>query len=68
MASVTGQLVRIQFRVEESAGAAVSAAAAPTRAISQHQLMMEIAKHPMVQQAAELFGATPAKVESPNVE
>jgi DNA polymerase-3 subunit gamma/tau len=68
MASITGQLVRIQFRVEESAGSAVSAAATPTRAVSQHQLMMEIAKHPMVQQAAELFGATPVKVESSNAE
>jgi hypothetical protein len=27
---------------------------------------MEIAKHPMVQQAAELFGATPVKVEPPS--
>ncbi|MCC6124372.1 MAG: DNA polymerase III subunit gamma/tau [Pirellulales bacterium] len=67
LAEVTGQPIRLQFIVEESGGPS-GAAPAPVRAVSQHQLVMEIAKHPMVQQAAELFGATPVKVDPPNRE
>jgi DNA polymerase III subunit gamma/tau len=66
MAEVTGQPIRLQFIVEESGGS--SGATPPVRAVSQHQLVMEIAKHPLVQQAAELFGATPVKVDPPNRE
>jgi DNA polymerase-3 subunit gamma/tau len=66
MAEVTGQRIRLQFTLEQDGGTTGAVAAQPVRAVSQHQLVMEIAKHPMVQQAAELFGATPVKVEPPS--
>jgi DNA polymerase III subunit gamma/tau len=68
LSEVTGQPIRLQFILEESGGPSESSATQPVRPVSQHQLVMEIAKHPMVQQAAELFGATPVKVEPPSRE
>ncbi len=68
LAEVTGQTVRLQFIVEESGGSAGASSSPPVRAVSQHQLVMQVAKHPMVRQAAELFGATPVKVEPPSRE
>jgi hypothetical protein len=68
MAEVTGQRIRLQFVLEESASPQGAPSAQPNRPIPQHQLMMEVARQPMVQRAAELFGATPMKVEPPNRE
>jgi DNA polymerase-3 subunit gamma/tau len=68
MGEVTGQRIRLQFVLEQSSGPVGTPVAQPVRPVSQHQVLMEIAKHPMVQQAAELFGATPVKVESPSRE
>jgi DNA polymerase III subunit gamma/tau len=66
LAEVTGQRIRLQFILEQDGGAAGATSSHSVRSVSQHQLVMEIAKHPMVQQAAELFGATPVKVEPPS--
>jgi DNA polymerase-3 subunit gamma/tau len=60
---VTGQRIRLQFIVEESGSSTEVSTAMPVRAMSQHQMIMEVAKHPLVQRAAELFGAMPTKVE-----
>jgi hypothetical protein len=68
LAEVTGQRIRLDFQVEESGGPAVVTSNQPARPVSQHQLMMEVVKQPMVQRAAELFGATPMKVEPPSRE
>jgi hypothetical protein len=68
LAEVTGQRIQLQFILEESGGPREPSSAPPVRAVSQHQLMMESAKQPFVQRAAELFGATPMKVEPPSRE
>ncbi len=60
--AVTGQSIRIDFKLMEAASQPVDAA--PQRpAVSAHQRLMEAAKHPLVQRAGELFGAEPASVE-----
>ncbi len=65
LAEATGGRIRVDFTIDadQSGG---REAAMPAKTVSQHQLMQEIAKHPMVQRAAELFGATPTHVEPPN--
>jgi hypothetical protein len=63
LAESTGRQIRVEFKIDSDES---GAAAAPVKAVSQHQMMLEISKHPMVQRAAELFGATPTHVEPPN--
>jgi len=64
LAETTGRQIRIEFVIDTDASG-TDATAAPVKTVSQHQLMLEISKHPMVQRAAELFGATPTHVEPP---
>ncbi|HEY4761649.1 MAG TPA: DNA polymerase III subunit gamma/tau [Thermoguttaceae bacterium] len=63
----TGRRIHVEFVVEEDKMGG-DGIAKPIKTASQHQLMLEIARHPMVQRAAELFGATPTHVEPPNRE
>jgi DNA polymerase III subunit gamma/tau len=63
LAQVTGREIQIEFTIDETASSA--AAATPPKAVTQHQLIVEISKNPMIQRAAELFGATPTQVEPP---
>jgi DNA polymerase-3 subunit gamma/tau len=65
LAEATGRRIRVEFIIDaEQSGA--GAAAMPAKPVSQHQMMLDISKHPMIQRAAELFGATPTRVEPPN--
>jgi ferritin-like metal-binding protein YciE len=65
LSETTGQIIRVEFVIDEdTSGATVTAT--PSKAVSQHQMMLEIAKHPLVQRAGELFGAAPTHVEPPN--
>jgi DNA polymerase III subunit gamma/tau len=64
LAEVTGQPVRLEFRLHEAEPAA-DMPAAPARAVSPHQRMLEVAKHPLVLRASELFGAQPLRVDEP---
>ena len=64
LAAITGQNVRVEFSLaepdlphEESNHAA--------KFVSQHQRIMEVSKHPMIQRAGELFGATPTGADPP---
>jgi DNA polymerase-3 subunit gamma/tau len=59
--SVTGQTIRIDFKLQE--GAAASAPTATKPVVSPHQRLMEAAGHPLVKRAGELFGAQPTAVE-----
>jgi DNA polymerase III subunit gamma/tau len=64
LAEATGRRIRVEFIIDaELSGAG---AATPAKPVSQHQMMMEISKRPMIQRAAELFGASPTRVEPPN--
>ncbi len=65
LAEATGRQIRVEFIIDaEQSG--TGAAAKPVKPVSQHQMMLEISKHPMIQRAAELFGASPTRVEPPN--
>ena len=66
LAETTGRQIRVEFIIDADETGA-DTAAEPVKAVSQHQLMLEISKHPMMQRAAELFGATPTHVEPPNL-
>jgi DNA polymerase-3 subunit gamma/tau len=61
----SGRRIRVEFIIDAEQTAA-GTAAAPAKSVSQRQQMMEISKHPMIRQAAELFGAIPVRVEPPN--
>ena len=65
LAETTGRRIRVEFIIdaEESSAGTV---ATPAKSVSQHQLMLEVSKHPMIQRAAELFGATPSHVDPPS--
>jgi DNA polymerase-3 subunit gamma/tau len=58
---VTGQPIRLEFKVLEADPQAVAEAARPT--INPHQRLLEAAGHPLVRRASELFGAEPTAVE-----
>jgi DNA polymerase-3 subunit gamma/tau len=64
LSEVAGRRIRIDFALD-AADAGGTDATPPPRTVSQHQLTMEIAKHPLIQRAAELFGAVPTRVEPP---
>ena len=62
LANLTGEQVRLEFKLveEESTGGGQ-----PARAVSPHQRLMQLAEHPMVRRAEELFGAEPTRVDRP---
>jgi len=64
LAAVTGQHVRIEFREREASPDGAEAAPA-NNALSEYQRRMQLARHPMVRLASELFGAHPVRVEEP---
>ncbi len=60
---VTGQTIRVEFKLLEAAQDA--SAETPARpVVSPHQRLMEAASHPLVRRANELFGAYPTTIES----
>ena len=64
LAAITGQKVRVEFSLAEPDLPHEE----PNRAakfVSQHQRIMEVSKHPMIQRAGELFGATPTGADPP---
>jgi hypothetical protein len=63
LAAVVGRPVRISFRVESSADEDARPKTESSRPVSQHQRLLEVVKHPMVQRAGELFGAQPTRVD-----
>ncbi len=64
LARLVGQRVRVSFDVED--GPAVPREKKPAaQVVSPHQRLMEIAKHPVIRRAGELFGATPTEVIDP---
>jgi DNA polymerase III subunit gamma/tau len=64
LAAITGQKVRVEFSLAEQDLPHEE----PNRAakfVSQHQRIMEVSKHPMIQRAGELFGASPTGADPP---
>ncbi len=68
LAEVTGQTVHVEFKVHEDTSGESEPARRAVRAPSPHQRIMEVAKHPMVRRASELFGAEPIRVDDPTNE
>ena len=58
LAETFGRHIRVEFTLDADQPG-TDAGTAPAKPVSQHQMMMEISKHPMIQRAAELFGAAP---------
>jgi DNA polymerase III subunit gamma/tau len=64
LAEVTGQRLKLEFEtVEEKSGPAKQSPS--TRSKSVQQLRNEVAQHPMVHRAIELFGAFPERIDGP---
>jgi hypothetical protein len=63
LAQVTGQRLRLEFETID--GEAGQAAPSAARTKSVHQRRVEVAEHPMVRRAMELFGAFPERVDEP---
>ncbi len=60
---VTGQAIRVEFKLLEPSPQAASAETPARPVVSPHQRLMEAANHPLVRRASELFGAQPITVE-----
>ncbi len=69
VAGLTGLSVRVDFAVDEDkAGNGETKGAARTgspQPASPHQRLLEVAEHPMIRRAGELFGAQPLRVDEP---
>jgi DNA polymerase-3 subunit gamma/tau len=63
LAEVTGRPVRVEFVLAAEDRAAEEAVA--PRPPLPHQRLLEVSRHPMLQRAAELFGAQPVNIEEP---
>jgi DNA polymerase-3 subunit gamma/tau len=63
LAEVTGQRVVLEFVLVEATAAEAETAKRP---LPPHQRLLEVAKHPMIRRAGELFGAQPLRVEEPS--
>ncbi len=61
LAELTGEAVVVQFAVEEAPVATEPAVV--VRVVTAQQRLMEVAEHPMVRRASELFGADPIRVD-----
>ncbi len=60
---VTGETIRVEFKLLEPPAQAAGAATPARPVLSPHQRLMEAASHPLVRRAGELFGAHPTTVE-----
>jgi DNA polymerase III subunit gamma/tau len=60
---VTGQVIRVDFKLLDAAASPANAVQAVRPAVSPHQKIMEAGNHPLVRRATELFGAQPTAVE-----
>ena len=64
LAAITGQNVRVGFSLAEP-DLPHEEPNRQAKFVSQHQRIMEVSKHPMIQRAGELFGATPTGADPP---
>jgi len=64
LAKLTGRSVRVEFTLREDEPLD-SRPARGAQTVSPHQRIMQVAKHPMIRRAEELFGAQPVRVDGP---
>jgi len=60
---VTGQTVRVEFKLLEATPQATGGETPARPVVSPQQRLMEAASHPLVRRASELFGAQPTQVD-----
>jgi len=65
LAELTGRSVRVEFTLREDDLTDGRTGERP-QTVSPHQRIMQIAKHPMIRRAEELFGAQPVRVDGPS--
>ncbi len=65
LAEVTGQRIRIEFALAASDPESAAAQAPPAKVVSPHLRKMEMSQHPLIQRAAQLFGAEVTDVIPP---
>jgi hypothetical protein len=67
LTEVTGQAVSVSFVVEEDEAAGVAQPGGDQpRPVSPRQRLLEVARHPMIRRAGELFGAQPMRLDEPS--
>jgi len=65
LAEVTGQSVDIEFQVDQKAPPEAVTSGPPSQVPTSRQRLAEMAGHPLVRRAAELFGAEATQVTEP---
>lgn len=65
---LTGQRVRIQFTLAAEEPRQEAPVTPPVRSVPAEVRIMEVAQHPMIHRAGELFGAKPIRVDEPPAE
>jgi len=64
LAEVTGQPLKLEFEtVDEGVGRVQAVSAARAKPVQQRR--NEVAQHPMIRRAIELFGAFPERIDGP---
>jgi DNA polymerase-3 subunit gamma/tau len=66
LSELTGRRVQVEFRLLEEEKSVVQATEAPSRAAAMQQRGAQVASHPMVRRAADLFHAHPVRVDEPS--
>jgi DNA polymerase-3 subunit gamma/tau len=66
LSELTGRRMLVEFRLLEEEKSVVQAAEAPSRAAAVQQRGGQVASHPMIRRAAELFHAHPLRVDEPS--
>jgi hypothetical protein len=65
LAELTGQPIRVEFRLAETESSDKEPAQNRARTASPHQRIAEISRHPLIHRAGELFGAHAIRVDPP---
>ncbi|MBN2024620.1 MAG: DNA polymerase III subunit gamma/tau [Pirellulales bacterium] len=65
LAQVTGQNVTVEFRLDGPEPSDAEPTSARPRPANPSQRLLEVAEHPLVRRAGELFGAEPTRVTEP---
>ncbi|MBN1589180.1 MAG: hypothetical protein JW888_06680, partial [Pirellulales bacterium] len=62
LAAVTGEAVQVEFHLDEQTTPAKPAERPPSAAELSRQRLAEVARHPLIRRAGELFGAEPIRI------
>ena len=66
LSELTGRRMQVEFRLLEEEKSVVQPTEAPSKAVAMQQRGSQVASHPMVRRAADLFHAHPLRVDEPS--